>query len=257
MVNSQRFPSWAPQEVISEWKEACDEVDYWKRRFPAAEPDTEKADLLYRLLTYPDMKSVWEKLPKYKIRATSFASMVQLSSIYIETKPHNLTPKEYESWLIEVKETAMKLAKLIELSRYDQLLQERYFSKRNKLMLENIVGHSLKTFDPNIDAEQHAKTEPEYNQWPDLSPGLLSANLRKLAILDSDDQVGLLGTEQSSVKLEKPKHPNAKRSYFIKKLTQLIRSETGQPLREIVAKTTATVFDDPTLTERQIIRAAP
>lgn len=256
-MNSQKFPNWAPQDVISEWKEACGEVDYWKHRFPTAEPDTEQADILYRLLTYPDMKSVWEKLPKYKIRATSFSSMVQLSSIYIETKPHNLTPKEYESWLVEVNETAIKLAELIQFSRYDQFLQEKYFSKRNKLVLKNMIGHSLKIFDPNVDAEQHSKTEPEYKRWPDLNPGLLSTNLRKLASLGSDEQVGLLGTEQSSVKLEKPNHPNAKRSYFIKKLTQLIRSETGQPLREIVVKTTATVFDDPTLTERQIIRAAP
>ncbi|CAM0557789.1 hypothetical protein EHLJMEHL_02882 [Vreelandella titanicae] len=257
IVNNQKFPDWAPKEVISEWEEEREEVAYWQGRFPEAEPDTAQFDLLYRLLTYPDMKTVWEKLPKYEIKPTVFSSMVRLSWLYIETKPHNLTTKEYKRWIEEVREASLKLADLIELSSYDQYLQEKYFDKRRKRVLKSMVSHSLKLFDHKIDSEQYAKTQPEYENCPDFNPGLLSTNLRRLADLESDADVNLLLTEESPVKLEKPNHPNARRSYFIKKMTQLIRRETRQPLREIVTKTTATVFDDPTLTERQIIRTAP
>lgn len=88
-------------------------------------------------------------------------------------------------------------------------------------------------------------------------PGLLTDALSEIAKSKSDNDFGFTGTERVNVKLDKPNHPNAKRSYFIKQLTQLLRKQTGQPHREIVTITTATVFDNPSITERQIIRIAP
>ena len=124
--------------------------------------------------------------------------------------------------------------------------------------MSSIMAHSFKILDPTIVPEQHKKTEPSYKSWPDLSPKLLSEALSDIAKMESDDDIGTAGAKSStSVKLDKPKHPNAKRSYFVRKLTQQLREQTGQPLRDIVTITTATVFDIPNLTERQVIRMAP
>ena len=256
-MTKEKFPSWAPHKVILEWEEKIKEVDYWLGKFPNVDPDTEEADLLFRLLTYNDMKRVWEKLPKYEIEADQFSGMVQLSALYLEAKPNNLTPKEHEEWLQDVKLTAMKLKELIQFSDYDSLLQENYYTKRNKHVLSNIMQHALQSIKPDYYKEDYVKTEPEYKNWPDFNPGKLSKNLHELANLSSDNEVGLLGIKSAPVLLDKPNHPNAKRSYFIKKLTQMLRESTGTPLREVVTITTGIVFDDPSITERQIIRTAP
>jgi hypothetical protein len=260
MVNiiKPNFPEWAPKQVISEWKEKVEEIEYWFKKFPTVEPETEEADLLVRLLTYEDMKGVWKKLAKYKIKPTLFSSMIQLSNSYIDAKPHNLTPKEYTDWLNDVKATALKLRNLVQHSDYDRIFQEAYLQKRQKLVLASIVEHSIQVIRPDVDIEEHKKTKPSYESWPDLAPGYLSEALNKIVTLDSDKDIGFVGSNsREPVKLDKPNHPNAKRSYFIKKLTQLLRDKTGQPLREVVTITAATVFDNPSLTERQIIRIAP
>ena len=252
------FPKWAPKSVIAEWEDKAEEVEYWFRNFPMLEPGTDDADVLERLLTYEDMKSVWERLPKYNIKPTLFCSMVQCSLLFLDVKPYNLTPKEYSNWLIEVRETALKLKQLIQHSAYDRIYQEQYLVKRQKHVISSIVAHSFKILDPAIDPEQHKKTEASYKSWPDLLPKLLSEALSDIAKMESDDDIGTAGAKlPTSVKLDKPKHPNAKRSYFVRKLTQQLRKQTGQPLRDIVTITTSTVFDIPNLTERQVIRMAP
>jgi hypothetical protein len=257
-TNKPNFPEWAPKQVISEWKEKVEEIEYWFKKFPTVEHETEEADLLVRLLTYQDMKGVWKKLPKYKIKPTLFISMIQLSYSYIDAKPHNLTPKEYTDWLNDVKATALKLKNLVQHSDYDRIFQEAYLKKRQKLVLCNIVEHSMQVIRPDVDIEEHNKIKPSYESWPNLTPAYLSEALNKIATLDSDKDIGFVGSNsREAVKLDKPNHPNAKRSYFIKKLTQLLRDKTGKSLREVVTITAATVFDNPSLTERQIIRIAP
>lgn len=252
------FPKWAPTSVIAEWEAKATEVEYWYRKFPMLEPETDDADVLERLLTYEDMKSVWERLPKYNIKPTLFCSMVQCSLLFLDMKPNNLTPKEYSNWLIEVRETALKLKQLVQHSAYDRIYQEQYFVKRQKHMLGSILAHSLKILDPATEPEQFKKTKPSYESWPDLLPKLLSEVLSDIAKMDSDDDIGIAGAKSStSVKLDKPNHLHAKRSYFVRKLTQMLRDQTGQPLRDIVTITTATVFDIPNFTERQVIRIAP
>lgn len=251
------FPQWAPKEIISEWEDKISEASYWHKRFPNLEPDMTDADLIYRLISYEDMKRVWERLPKYKIKPLQFSNMIQLSTLYIESKPYNLAPKEYEQWLHDVKSLALKLSGLIEFSAYDSFLREKYFAKRNRYVLSNMVEHAFKVLEPGVNIEAHRMSAPEYKNWPDLNPGSLSSNLRELAALESDAEVRLLGIKSDSVRLDKPNHPNARRSYFIKKLTQLLREDAGKPLREIVTITAATVFDDQTITERQVIRIAP
>lgn len=258
IISKPNFPEWAPKHVISEWKEKVEEREYWFKKFPTVEHETEEADLLVRLLTYEDMKGVWKKLPKYKIKPTLFSSMIQVSNSYIDAKPHNLTPKEYTDWLTDVKSTALKLKNLVQHSDYDRIFQEAYLKKRQKLVLCNIVEHSIQVIRPDVDIEEHNKTKPSYESWPDFTPAYLSEALSQIVTLDSDKDIGFVGSKsRETVKLDKPNHPNAKRSYFIKKLTQLLRDKTGQPLREVVTITAATVFDNPSLTERQIIRIAP
>ncbi|MGL1102309.1 hypothetical protein [Vibrio vulnificus] len=257
-VSRPNFPEWAPNEVISEWEEKAKEIEYWYERFPTVEPETEDADLLARLLTYTDMRSVWERLPKYKIKPTLFSSMVQCSLCYIDIKPYNLTSREHEEWVDEVRATASKLKSLIQFTDYDRIFQEKYLRKRQKLVLASMFEHSIQILRPEVDPEEHEKTEPSYKSWPDLTPPLLSDVLSQIAKMESPNEVGLLGTKsRHSVRLDRPNHPNAKRSYFVRSLTQELRDKTGQPLRDIVTITTATVFDAPTLTERQIIRMAP
>ena len=253
-----KFPEWAPSVVISQWREKLEEERSWHEQFPKIPLDTEESDVLMRLLTYPDMRDVWEKLEKHQISPDLFIIMVQLSSYYIEEQPHDLTEKEYEKWLEDVKTTAKKLAGLVQLSNYDNFLQAKYYAKRNRLLLKSVVAHAAQAFRPDFDEREFERTEPEYERWPDSNPGLLSENLLELANLGSDEEVRVLGVNrEGAIRLEKPHHPNARRSYFIKKLTQLIRERTGQPLRNIVTATTSVVFDDPTITERQVIRIAP
>ena len=147
-VIKREFPSWAPKQVIAEWEDEIEKSKSWHRKFPSLEPDTEEADLIERLLTYSDMRSVWARLPKYEIEPMHFISMVQLASYYVEMKPHNLTPKEYEKWKKEVKETALKLKNLVEFSNYDRIFQESYVTRRQKAVVHSIAAHSFKLLSP-------------------------------------------------------------------------------------------------------------
>lgn len=124
--------------------------------------------------------------------------------------------------------------------------------------MANIVEHSLQILKPEVNVEEHEKTRPAYESWPDFLPQPLSEVLSELVSLESEDDINVIGSKRrKSVRLDKPSHPNAKRSYFVRNLTRELRDFTGQPLRDIVTVTTATVFDTPSLTERQIIRIAP
>jgi len=259
MYSNKEFPSWAPASVILELERKVEELQSLKERFHNCEHEfeTEDIDLLIKILTYEDMRSVWSKLPRYGIKPEVFSSMVMISFSYLETKPHNLTVKEYGKWLTEVKETALKLKELIQHSDYDRILEEEYYIRRQKLVIKDIIQHSLQSFRPDIDIAEHQQTELSSKSWPDLCPGRLTSVLQQLATLDSDDDVSLLTIKDKSVKLDKPNHPNARRTYFIRKLTQLIKEQTGQPLREVVTITTSVVFDNPELTERQVIRISP
>jgi hypothetical protein len=156
-INKPKFPSWAPKQVITEWEEKVKEIEYWFKKFPTVEHETEEADLLARLLTYHDMNNVWRKLPKYNIKPTLFCSMVQLSNSYIDAKPHNLTPKEYAEWLSDVKTTALKLRNLIQHSDYDRIFQESYHQKRQKLLMSSMIQHSFQVLRPDVDIEEHKK----------------------------------------------------------------------------------------------------
>lgn len=142
-MEKQKFPNWAPKEIILEWEDKLKEIEYWQSKFPSTVPDAEDADLLLRLLTYHDMKCVWEKLKKYNIKPKLFSSMVQYSIQYITAQPHNLTPKEYNEWLSDVRTTALKLKSLLMFSEYDRIFQNHYLAKRQKYVLSSIVNHSL------------------------------------------------------------------------------------------------------------------
>jgi hypothetical protein len=249
------FPSWAPKSVITNWQEKIDEANDSHRQFPETELDTSEADVYFRLLTYPDMASVWQRLPKYKIKPTSFICMVILSNCFLEKSECNRTPKEHTKWLNEVKDTAKKLADLVAFSDFDRLLEERYYHNYRLNKVNDLVRHSFQVFKPGISLEDLG--EPESERWPDFNPGKLSDNLLRLAKMGSEEDLKILGKFSEKVLLEKPNHEKARRTYFIKKMTQLLREKTGKPLRDIVTITTATVFDEPTITERQIIRTAP
>jgi len=255
LLKEAKFPVWAPEPIIAEWQEKIQEAYSWLEQFPELEPDTHDADIYHRLLSYEDMKYVWEKLPKYKISPELFSSMVGLSSIYPKGTPTSMAPKEYEQWLKDVRETSLKLAQLIQLSGFDQLLQTEYYHKRNSLWLRHAVVEAFKCVDDEQD--NTSSKDAEYERWPDLTPKLLSSYLITIVNMKSENEAELFSSHSESVRLDKPNHPNAGRSYFIKQLTHLLREKTGKPLRKIVTITTAAVFDNPGITERQIIRIAP
>lgn len=39
-MSKEKFPDWAPKEVIAEWQEKIEEIEYWFSKFPLAEKDT-------------------------------------------------------------------------------------------------------------------------------------------------------------------------------------------------------------------------
>lgn len=58
--------------------------------------------------------------------------------------------------------------------------------------------------------------------------------------------------------LVRPHHKNARLHHFVRRLTQYMRQEFGQPLRQAVADTATVVFDLPkSLTKEDIARLAP
>lgn len=242
------FPAWAPDQVISIWREKDADADYWLEEFPMVERDSEISDLYIRLLTYNDMRSVWERLPKYKIKPSLFSIMIEIAYLYRQSSPDTLAPLQYEQWLAKLKETAKTLEGLIRYSEFDGLLDKQYYKKRQRLVVHDIFQHSArKVFTP--DKANSYNGEPPSNSWPNIPPGNFSDNLKLLGTVEPD--------QERRVQMDRPNHPNAKRIYFVKSLTAQLRKETGKPLRDIVTKTTATVFDDPKITERQIFRMAP
>jgi hypothetical protein len=153
--------------VIAEWQEKIEEIEYWFSKFPLAEKDTEEADLLYRLLTYPDMKNVWSRLPKYKIKPSHLSNMTLLSCHYPYYSPSNLAPKNHQIWLEEVTDTASKLAKLIEYSEFDRILDAQYYKKRDKYLIKDMMSHALQILRLGIEKDDIG--EAESSRWPDLS----------------------------------------------------------------------------------------
>ena len=244
-MTSREFPDWAPPSVIKEWEEKEAELDAAQERYPNLERETDEVDLYIRLLTYEDMKDVWTKLKSYSFKPTHFSILVIEGTLIPDFRPDMLGPKEYDAWLADVRETALKLKSLIQYTDFDRIMEEKYLKRYRAKVLADIFKHFGKLFQPGVTLENLG--EPDHKSWPMLYPGTFAENLQLLADAEPEQRV----------QLDKPKHKNARRTYFVRYLTEAMRKQTGMPLRTIVTKTTATVFEEPLLTERQIIRMAP
>jgi len=213
-TNNASLPKWAPADVISHMNNYRSKL----KHYAANDPRRDCPDMLCRLLTYPDMQSVWDalRLSKKMWPALVFAGAAGFAFCGPRGEAR-LTPGQHQAYLGKVQKLSADLCKMLRGTELDRMLIERLDLYRDD------VGHAC---------------------W-----------MRFSEILDSVASGARFYAAASAGK--RTHGEDARRAYFVRHLTGFFREYLGGPRRELVAIATAAAFDDPSFTARQVIRLAP
>lgn len=186
--------------------------------YAADDPRRECPDMLHRLLTYEGMQDVWSALRlSKKPMPETVFAGVAGRGFCGPQGEAGLTPAQHRVFLAEVSKQSAELAALLRGTDLDRMLVSRLDLYRSD------VGHAV---------------------W-----------MRFSEILDSVASGARYHATASAGKRTHGK--DARRAYFVRYLTAFFREYLDGPRRALVAIATAAAFDDPSFTERQVIRLAP
>jgi len=239
-LQENTFPEWAPESVIREhvsWRTREE-----RERAGGHERLWDIADMLRRLLTYPDMRDVWHFLKQagdYKGPGVLHLDIYAAIAVRAYMGPvgeERFTEGERARWIAQVTKHANALAKLLYGKGADDWLSRQLWSMRSSDTVRVAMWKAFHQID---------LYPPEPTQ---LYPSALSALLRQFA-----EQLPHT-VEKSSLK--RPHGPEARRAYFARLMVKHCREYLDGPRWRIVTATTAAAFDQPSLTQRQIIRLA-
>lgn len=264
-MDKHSFQAWVPSACIEVWKEAVAELakcesettqfikneqeqgrirnnlnpltlaKAWVK--DGSEFAMERA--LYRFLTYENMRLAFAALDRKNVSAAHTIRLCRVGLIG-PTGSETKTPAERAAWLAKVKETALQLAELVELSDLDNVLVRNYQAAHAAAL----VFHSMAD---GLSGNKNAGSRSYKMFFP--KPANLSGFLRKFAE-EADVTAG------GDLVMDRPRDKDARRAYFVRSLTKFFRDECGMPLRAVVATFTSTAFDCE-ISERAIIRLAP
>lgn len=242
------FPDWAPSEVVEYWRSERAEHDNFLAHFAESEraqgrdvpseilsePDPQ-LDLLVRLITHEEMHSAWNAVCKNKIDPMLVVHACQLAS-FGPTGIQQHPPKERRELVSEIRETARKLADLVMLTEYENILIDDWQKKRTGVAIRTAWAAGLRGEAPPPDVSMV------------FCPSTLSDVLHKVARFDPSKKWG--------VDTKRPGDPKAPLHLLVRRLDKLFQEKTGKRLRATVASISNAVFDAG-ITERQVSRIAP
>lgn len=241
------FPSWAPPEVVRHLRDEIAEHSAFLQEFveheSSAGHEVPKSileepepgiEMLCRLITHADMRIAWETIKEHSIDPMLVTYACKLGFIG-PTGLRLLPPSEREDRVRDIRMTAKKLAALVHLTEYDEILISEWQKKRAGTVFETaaaaLVGEP-------VPRDTSAK----------FMPGFLSDLLLQVAKFDpsTDWEIGS----------QRPRGAEASRHEFIRRLDQLFLEKSGKRLRATVARFASAAFDTD-IGERQVIRIAP
>ena len=256
-----KFPTWAPAEVIADWKEkrqkiedAAREYVEWMKKIPQSdaffeggakyrkefiERESGVRDLIYRLLTHADMEAVWSVLAKAEVKGSlSQKSIFKACVIAAWYGPHDeekWTPTERARWIKGIERDANALANKLSGTGLDDYLWEQYESQKFSWDIRQSAAAGL--------AGEAGPDRKHEFQW---RAGSVSELLREMA--------GRAKYFLKPAVLEKPGDAMARRAYFVRGLTRYCREHLGGPRLALVTVTTAVALEDESISERQVAR---
>ena len=262
-----KFPAWAPNELIElldyrkkshkvpkgEFSESLDvenelirvrqthpeissdeinQMRYRLWRLNPFLPDLEGDELLERMLTWEQMKGVWEALKKRaksERYATSFWQTCDSAVCAWRGNPRQ-SPKERRDNLEKIRNCTFELMYLLQNS------PEFFLYRPSGLLTDEQVNGVFETLDCCGPYEQD-----------DMN--MLYAKFTLSEIIPSFDQVMMdinqkaMAYAEKSPVVRKPQSKNAEVHHFARVLSGYLKREYGQPLHDAVAMTACTVFE--------------
>ncbi len=255
------YPSWVPQALLEAIDEESQGIDDQKSEFPSFQRigidstqfiDFTRLNALTALAKNESVREVWESLERNGVRPNLFVALVNLGLIWPPSAEHTKPEKERQAWLDEIVALSSRLAELVAHTKYDRILEDSYYARRNKEALRTALVHTRKLWAP--EATKESIGPRPYESWPDLSPGRMSTHLKEMATLAEDQKNTDIGGLE---RLPRPNAKNAARNYFIKVLSLQLKKSTGMYLRKAVAITASVIFDDDSIDERTVRKIAP
>jgi hypothetical protein len=198
-------------------------------------PDAESTALLEKLITNLTMKGVWialAKRSKHERDPWQFFAACE-HGIAGWRGDQKQTAAERRAFYQEIHDTAGKLLSLMhQASAFD-------FYSITKLVEDQTVEWLIEALGASLSDSSPAGQEISYARFclSDVIPS-------SFEVLNDIGEKAKQYRDKSPI-VKKPNSQNAMIHYFVRQLSSFCQSEYGQPLHEVVATTTAVIFDLP------------
>lgn len=220
------------------------------RRLPIIElPLDQRINLLRKILTDERMRNVWENLSKRNSDESKWARFwfACESAITGWKGDLQLSGKKREEYFREIHAHAIKLSELIEDTKEFQLYS---VDKLIDIKMINYLLNLIDAIPPDGFGEAVESGSDKFGASLDYSADFLdyvkftlSDILPSVHAILSDIAVKALEYGKTKPMVGKPNSENAELTYFIRRLSEHMQKEYGQPLHELVATTAYVVFE--------------
>lgn len=186
------------------------------------------------------------------------------------TKTELMTPAEFDRWVSRVQKTAGRLAQLVQATNLDSYVRRDHYLRYRDLERRGALGMYVAQREmkggvedylplPKDDWSVFTRCERQYKPPP------LSELLRRLAREVEKADTRLFGVLDFKLfnfdgngrhGMSKPRHPQARRQFFVRALTSFCQERLGGKQRRIVADVTSVAFQSD-ISQREIIRLSP
>jgi hypothetical protein len=205
-------------------------------------PDTERTELLGKLLTNPNMKGVWAALAKRTANESAPWEFYLACEMGIAgwRGDQKQTPIERQSLHQEISETAEKLMALLRQSpEFDSY-------SINDLITESL---SNRLDDPDVYWVSEAARTELLEHLAERRSTEHNNSIHKKLIPSVNEVLSYVSAKakrdsEHKQKVKKPNSQNAEIHYFIRTLSEYCRHAYNQPLHDVVANTAAVIFPE-------------
>ncbi len=209
--------------------------------------DTERLELLEKLLTRPEMKTVWIALEKRKSTVENYVGRFYIAiqgGITGWRRSLKLTGRESKDYFLRIHQLSMSLYEILADVPVGEFTSDmdpiKLITKEDvKSFLEESLGFSASELIGN-----HIKTEEDAIDYAHFWLSEIVPHLN--VVLLNIASVSLEHASNAPI-LKKPNAKKASIHYFIKSMSNFMRTTYKQPLHEVVATLTRVVFNDDTI----------
>jgi hypothetical protein len=249
--SERRFQTRDPERILGYLREAnpngftAEELETHRLRLTRWSlkrglPDTERTELLGKLLTNPNMKGVWAALAKRAANETAPWEFYLACEMGIAgwRGDQKQTQTERQAFYQEISESAENLRSLL-----------RQSPEFDSYSIDDLITESLSSWldDPDVIwvSEAHRTAHVEQlaaRRSTEHGDGIHKESIPSVHAVLSDVSEKAKQYSNKEPKVKKPNSKNAEIHYFIRTLSEYCRHTYNQPLHDIVATTTAVVF---------------